>query len=79
MGPKGAFVEYMNDDKEWDGGCDILEVLREKAANDCILLTTRWITSKEAEIGGRHFQLCRETALVTLDLYVKFIPQNAVD
>ena len=30
----------------------MLETLREKAANDCILTFARWMTGKEAENGG---------------------------
>ena len=56
----------------------MLEAPREKAANCCILIVTKWMTGKKAEISRRHFQLHKETASAALDLYVKFVPQNAV-
>ena len=37
------------------------------------------MASQEAEIGGRCFQLYKETASAALDLYVKFTTQNVVD
>ena len=76
---KCAFVEYINDDRVWSAGHYMLEALREKGVNDCILIVIRWMTNKEAEIGGRHFQLCKETASAAFDMYVKFTPQNEVD
>ena len=74
---KCAFVQYINDDREWGVGHYLLEALREKAANDCILIISIWMTGKEAEIGGRHFQLYKETVLAALNLCQSHTPKSS--